>query len=201
MLRSLPRLPRIFGSLAGALMLAGCMSSTGPRTDVSVGYYDVRGTSFQELDREIALHGPLVEGVGKAIAATRVRMIPDIRYRTEASRCQVASARIRVKADVTLPRLTDRRRVNEDMSKAFSNIEEYARLHEAVHVQIADDHARKAEQSILALPAQPDCDRLSSSVMRAFKAVLEKHDKAQLAFDERERRRFASGSQVLKKTS
>lgn len=197
MIRSL----KTSAALTALLALGGCMSSGGPRTDVSVGYYDVRGTSFEELDREIALHGPIVEGVGKAIASTRVRMIPDIRYRTAPSSCEVASARIRVKADVTLPRLTDRTNVDREMGKAFSNIEEYARLHEAVHVQIADDHAQMAERRILALPPQTDCERLSSKVTSAFKAVLAKHDSAQLAFDERERKRFESGSQVLKKTS
>ncbi len=180
-------------SFTTALALSGCMSSSaGSRSEVSVGYYNVKGTSFEELDKEIALHGPVVSGVGKAIASTRVRMLPDIRYDTSAGKCRVSSAKIRVRADITLPRLTDRGRVDRKLGRAFSNIEEYARQHEAVHVQIAEDHAAMAEERILRLPAQQSCESLSAQAASVFRKVMEKHEAAQLAFDEQERRRFAS---------
>jgi len=186
--------------LAGSLiLLAGCVSSQD-RAAVNVGYYNVKGTSFAELDREIALHGPTVDGVGKAIASTRVRMIPDVRYANAVGLCTVAKARISVIADVTLPRLSDRNRVDSNLRKAFSNIEEYARLHEAVHVDIAEQHASMAEEKITALPAKATCDMLQKDVLATFSSVMTAHEAAQQAFDAREQQRFASNRRPAKST-
>lgn len=174
-----------------ALILGGCVS-TQSGSSVNVGYYNVKGTSFEELDREIALHGPRVQGVGKAIASTRVRMAPDVRYSKNGNECRVTRAKVSVIADVTLPRLSDRERVDGKLREAFSNIEEYAKLHEAVHVRIAEEHARMAEKEILAVKAHPDCKVIESRVTRAFNSVMQRHEKEQLAFDAQEKRRFAS---------
>jgi len=175
-----------------AAFLGGCTTSAiNERTSVKVGFYDVRGTSFDEVDKQIALHGPNVEGVGRAVASTAVQMIPNIRFETENGMCQVASANVRVQANVTLPRLRDSSKAKRDVRGAFTNIENYARLHEAVHVSIADQHAEMAEIAIAGLKPQRDCDVLGRLAVREFKAIMTKHEKAQLAFDAQEKARFA----------
>lgn len=183
--------PSIAALFISLLLLTGCVTSQD-RAAVNVGYYNVKGTSFEELDREIALHGPKVDGVGNAIAATRVRMLPDVRLGSRSGQCSVVRARISVIADVTLPRLSDRKRVNRKLQQAFTNIEEYARLHEAVHVDIAEKHAKLAERRILALPPQSNCNVLRRKIASTFRNVMAKHEQAQQAFDRREKRRFAA---------
>lgn len=187
--------------------LTACISAQ-ERTSVSVGYYDVAGESFEELDRQISLHGPKVPGVGEAIAATQVRMVPDIRYGETRGRCQVTRAVVRVKADVTLPRLANKARVEQGLGKAFNNLETYARMHEAVHVAIADKHAEMAEKAILSIGPKDDCTSLREEVVRRYDAVIAEHQREQIRFDEEERKRFEkaaqaraeTGSQVLSKT-
>ncbi len=175
------------------LFLAGCVIAA-PRTSVTVGYYNLKGTSFEQLDRQIALHGPTVEGVGRAVAATRISMLPDVRFGEESGECRVTSANIRVKADVTLPRLSDRRKASKELRPAFSSIERYAKQHEAVHVAIADNHAEMAERAILKLPAAENCDVLKAKAVAIFEEIMAKHRAAQLKFDADEKVRLGTTS-------
>jgi predicted secreted Zn-dependent protease len=178
--------------IVAAGFLAGCTTtSINERTSVKVGFYDVRGTSFDEVDKQIALHGPNVEGVGNAVAATAIQMIPDVRFASVDGQCTIGSASVKVRANVTLPRLRDRSKAKREIRGAFTNIENYARLHEAVHVSIADQHAEMAEKAILDLKPQQDCDVLAKSAVRTFKTIMATHQKTQLEFDAQEKQRFA----------
>lgn len=196
---------RIFLLTLLAASLAAC-TSFNQRTSVQVGFYDVRGTSFAELDEEISLHGPQVSGVGKAIAATNVQMRPNIQFAVTDGKCRVTSAQVKVVANVTLPRLRDRRRVRKELQGAFLNIENYAKLHEAVHVAIADQHAEIAENEIKALPPAENCELLKQQVIERFDAVMVRHEAAQLQFDAeekvraREARREGESSKALNRT-
>ena len=178
----------------GLLALAAGCTAVSSRTNVNVGYYDVGGSSFSELDQQIALHGPQVPGVGKAIAATSVRMTPDIRFGYINGQCQVTHTRVRVQANVTLPRFARRKAATEKLKGAIDNIEAYARLHEAVHVSIADKFAETAEKEIAALPPVDDCEVLRSRITTTYNRIMEEHQAAQLEFDAQEQRRFARRS-------
>lgn len=174
--------------------LIGC-SSTGQRTSVNVGYYEVKGTTYKQLDQNIALHGPTVPGVGKAVAATNIRMVPNIGFNETSLGCEVSRANVKVIANVTLPRLSDRKKAKRSLRTAFSNIERYARDHEAVHVAIADEFAGKAEKAISALPAEKSCETLRAKATAIFESLMIKHRTAQLKFDADENLRFAKARQ------
>ena len=175
--------------LAAPILLVAC-TTVGDRTQLSVGYYSIEGESFAELDQQIALHGPSVSGVGKALAATNVRMVPDFRFGFSNGACRVERARMSVKAHVTLPKLLDRRRLRSDVSQAWDNLEQYARLHEAVHVSIADSYAIKVEEAVRQLSPEPDCDTLRSNAILVFRRLMAEHERDQLKFDEEERGRI-----------
>jgi predicted secreted Zn-dependent protease len=171
-------------------VLASC-TSVGERTNLSVGYYSIQGESFAELDQQIALHGPLVAGVGKALAATNVQMIPDFHFSFSQGACRPESAHVRVKAHVTLPKLASPDKLRRELSGAWDNLEQYARLHEAVHVAIADRYAIKAEKAILALPPEKECSTLRSNAAVTFRRLMAEHERDQLQFDEDEKSRIA----------
>ncbi|MFK5979098.1 MAG: DUF922 domain-containing protein [Rhizobiaceae bacterium] len=171
--------------------LAGC-TYVGERTQLSVGYYDIKGTSFSELDQQILLHGPTVEGVGKALAATKIKMVPDIRFAQKDGKCFLTKTRVNVQARVTLPRLANRRQLKKSLQRAWRNLEEYARLHEAVHVAIADHHALEIEKSLATLQPANDCDTLKISARSLAAKMLEKHEQEQLKFDAKEKKRIKS---------
>lgn len=184
---------RVFRGMAVAVMalLTAC-SAVGERTSLSVGYYTIGGDTFEDIDQQIQLHGPAVLGVGRALAATTVRMAPDFRFGWSGGACRVSSARVNVKAHVTLPKLTSQQRLKSELSSAWENLEQYARLHEAVHVAIADGHALKAEKAIMALPPEPSCDALRGNAALLFRQLMVEHERDQLKFDEEERGRIAS---------
>lgn len=173
------------------LLAAGCVA-VGDRTQLSVGYYSIRGTSFAEIDQQIALHGPSVTGVGRALAATNVQMIPDFRLQMQGGVCRVASARVAVKAHVTLPRLASQQALRAELARAWDNLEQYARLHEAVHVAIADSYALKAEKEMGALPPEENCDALRDRAILVFRRIMAEHERDQLQFDEDEKERIAA---------
>jgi predicted secreted Zn-dependent protease len=177
-------------ALALPLLISAC-TSVGDRTQLSVGYYSIEGKSFDELDEQIALHGPTVSGVGKALAATNVRMIPDFRFKQKDGLCRVESAHVAVKAHVTLPKLMRQEDLRTELSKAWNNLEQYARLHESVHVSIADSYATKAEEAVNKLPAQATCNALRSNAILVFRRLMAEHERDQLQFDEEERGRIA----------
>jgi len=175
--------------MIAATLLTAC-TAFGERTLVSVGYYTVSGDTFSELDQEIKLHGPNVLGVGDALASTDLRMIPDIRYTKRNSSCEITKAHVRVKARVTLPRHRNERKLKAELANAWTNLSEYARIHEAVHLAIADKYALKIEDSVKALGERPSCEALKNDVEIEFSRLFNAHHKEQLEFDESEKRRI-----------
>jgi len=178
-----------YTALASAVLLASC-NSIGERTVFSVGYYTVTGDTFEEVDNQIELHGPNVAGVGKALASTDLQMQPIISYAAFSGGCRVESARVNVKARVTLPRHANLKRVRREVAKAWSSLAEYARAHEAVHLAIADNYALKMENRIQSLGPQNDCSKMRNTVSEAFNVLFAEHHKEQLQFDEDEKQRI-----------
>ena len=176
-------------AILALLVLSSC-TSVGERTTVSVGYYTVSGETFGELDKEIKLHGPNVTGVGKALASTDLRMIPDIRYERKHSSCEVSKARISVKARVTLPRHANERQLKRELASAWNNLSEYARVHEAVHLAIADRYALIMEDAISGLKPQESCSQMRKDVQAVFSKLFEEHHDEQLRFDAEEKIRI-----------
>ena len=87
-------LPVVFG-------LAACTTST-----VTTGYYDIKGKDERSLDRSVRKFGPQR---GHAFASTELRLVPlDIRPSTDVRGCRVGTAKIKVMANITLPRWSDR---------------------------------------------------------------------------------------------
>ena len=174
----------------GATLLVAACTSVGERTLVSVGYYTVSGDTFTEVDRQIKIHGPEVTGVGKALASTDLRMLPKINYQLSGGNCIVSSARINVKARVTLPRHSNVNRLKSELAQAWNSLEEYARVHEAVHLAIADRYAIEMENAISALPAAEDCVAMREDVQKVFSKLFKQHHEDQLQFDEDEKNRI-----------
>ena len=174
---------------AGLAVVAAC-TAVGERTLVSVGYYTVSGDTFTEVDQEIRLHGPNVTGVGKALASTDLQMLPQVKYELVGGGCAVASARINVKARVTLPRHSNVNKLKAELATAWNSLEEYARVHEAVHLAIADRYALRMEQEIKSLKPEADCVTMREQVRIVFSRLFNEHHRDQLQFDQDEKSRI-----------
>lgn len=178
-----------YAAIGSAIFLAAC-TSVGERTLVSVAYYTVNGETFSEVDKQIKIHGPEVTGVGKALASTDLQMLPSIKYELADGGCKVSNARINVKARVTLPRHANVNTLKAELAKAWNSLEEYARVHEAVHLAIADRYAIAMEKAINSLPPAQDCVSMREDVQVVFSDLFEKHHADQLQFDADEKERI-----------
>ncbi len=173
-------------SLLPVFMTLSACSSTA----VSTGYYEVSGATGKALDRSIASNGPMR---GHAFAATQLTIIPVAIVPVETEEgCRVRSAKFRVKADITMPRWTNRQGASRDLQDGFDMFADYARLHENVHVKIGEAAASEMETSVLEIPPQKSCDRLTTKVKAVISDVQARHHKAQLAFDAAEDKRITA---------
>ena len=179
---------RLLRALALPLLIAGCTAVPG--SGVTVDYYNVRGTTARQIDGEIRRRGP---NSGHALAVARIRMIPDVTYdRAADGTCRYKQARVGVNAAVTLPRFVDRNRTSADLKRAIDNLDEYARFHEAVHVAIAEEFARRIGDQLRALPKFPSCEALDTRAAAISRGLLADHDATQRKFDADEQRRLAA---------
>lgn len=156
---------------------------------MTTGFYDIKATTALQIDREIRLKGP---ADGHAIAATEIRFVPEVLTKAlDARGCRVGRARIRVNARIILPRWQDRRGSDASLDKAFDNLAAYAKVHEQVHVDIANLAARLMEQQMLDIPPQRNCETLEGRVEQIIRDIRARHDKAQRAFDASEKKRLS----------
>lgn len=163
-------------SLISAAILVGCS-----QTSVTTGFYDIQGTTASKLDREIRKKGPLK---GHALASAAIKFQPtSIQERETSAGCDIRSAKIKVIANITLPRWRNRAGANAKLKRAFDGLARYAKAHEKMHVKIANSYARRMEKALVAIKPQKTCNALQKRADRVIKAELKKHHKAQLAFD------------------
>jgi len=178
-------------SLAGIVMLglAGCTQYT--KTTVTLSYYKIGGNSLKQIDREIYKKGPRINGIEHAVAISNIKMTPDITLLAKPGGCIVSRARIKVRAKVTLPQWLKPQGAKHKIVRAWSNLDRYTRLHEAVHVAIADKYARQLEQELKSLKTGRNCFATRKITRSLIDSTMKKHDREQRKFDHSEKARFA----------
>jgi predicted secreted Zn-dependent protease len=173
-----------------AVALAGGTATGNPKPDITVGYYEVSGRTTKAIDRQLALHGPYIQGKGHVLAATDIALIPSIVLKEQPGKCSVAEARFQVQAKVTLPKWRQRNSARGDIADTWDNFAAYAAVHELVHIKIAEDHADKLSRRLNDLPSASDCKMLGNKIDAVVKAVEVEHGRAQDKFDTDEGKRF-----------
>lgn len=168
------------------LLVSGCTTTS----QVSTRYYDVSGSTSQELDREIRRKGP--RG-GKAIATAGIDIRSvDLEPSVSGGLCRFRQVTFRVSAAIILPQWREATSSRDaELRRLWSGFSAYARAHEEAHVKIAEAFARAIEGSFLAIPPQPSCARLEAIALQRLRRAATLHEQVQLAFDAREQRRFA----------
>ncbi len=163
--------------------LSACTTST-----VTTGYYDIKGKDEKSLDRSVRKFGPQN---GHAFASTELKLVPlQILPSTDVRGCRVGTAKIKVVANITLPRWSDRSGASSDLRRGFDNYAAYAKVHEQQHVKIGEAAAGALESALLSIAPQKNCDVTLTKAKSTIRSVLARHHKAQLAFDAIEKRRI-----------
>ena len=183
--------------LFAILVPAACQKLTSNR--VAVDYYSISGNSTKSLDKQIRLKGPKINGGRHAVAVARIKIIPNIKFRSTTGGCRVSKSKVNVDAKVTLPRWTGRRTASKKLGKAWDNIDRYTRMHEAVHVAIAFRFAQRMENALTNLRGAGNCDELRVKVGEIVTTYLENHDKTQRQFDADEQRKLLAFTKSSRK--
>ncbi|MEM9733222.1 MAG: DUF922 domain-containing protein [Pseudomonadota bacterium] len=175
--------------LMAMVFLSSCTTLQDDR--VSVDYYNINGNTTAALDQAIRRNGPRLNGGRHAVAVARIKMVPNITFTPSGTdRCNITAVKVAVDARITLPRWVGRAKANAKLARAWDSIDRYTRAHEAVHVDIAFDYARRMERELLLMPNLGTCEALKLRSRVVIDKMLREHNAAQIAFDEREMERF-----------
>ena len=188
MTRSMRRFLKIICVCALGAVVTGCQTS---RSRVSVDYYQIEGASTADLDRDIRRKGPVIGDGKHAVAVARIKIIPNVAFKQAKRGCSVSRAKVAVDAKVTLPQWQGRASADKKLGQAWDNVDRYTRMHEAVHVAMAFNYAKRMEQELRALPPLPTCSDARQKATALVQRLLEEHDSQQKEFDAKEQRRFS----------
>lgn len=169
------------------VLLAGCVNTA---STVTTNYYSVSGTTSEELDRELRSKGPM-EGHALAVAAISFAPVSVQQQITDRG-CVFTEAKFKVNAEITLPRWRERGQSSDrQLRRSWDALAAYARAHEQVHVEIAEDYARRLGRQIEALDPEPSCEALDRAAAAVVRKLGRAHDAEQRAFDAAEQLRLA----------
>ena len=164
-----------------AFALTACAST---QSGVTTVYYNVPGTTVEEINQQIAIRGPQN---GHAIGTTETRMTPKVRTLRQNGECKIDTVDVVLELKVTLPRWAELDRADKRTRHGFAGLSRHVEDHEQVHVDISKKYAEKIEKELLAMKPEPNCRELISKARDRFKTLFQEHNQAQRDFDISER--------------
>jgi Predicted secreted Zn-dependent protease len=149
----------------------------------TVKYYDVRGSSIDELRRDVFSRGPYDERNGQRYAGwAEWRIQWSFDRRVVPQGCAVSRAATETHVQYTLPRWVDADKAPAELRKRWREFVEALMQHELGHGQLARELADRIEFAIESLPPEPTCEELDRRVNElATRMILE--DDTQEAYD------------------
>lgn len=180
----------LLAAIVIALSSAAASSTSVKRTQT---YFTIDGSTLSELEAELNRLGPKVSTTDRRHpGATRMEFTTRVTYAEQDGRCRVAEADVKLEANMILPRWRQPADTELDVRLIWNTLAADIRRHEEGHIVIARNHARELEQSLRALPRQPDCETAAARVQEVSAEVMARHDEAQVRFDRIEAVNFES---------
>src|SRR5690606_7711506 len=144
--------------------------------------YDVRGSTIEELRREVYSRGPY-DSTGQRFAGWaewRIRWWFDREQVPQG--CKVSRAVTETDIEYTLPRWVEAANAPEELRETWNRFVEALTVHEQGHGDLARALAAEIEFAIRNLPPEPTCEELDRKVNElANRMILE--DRTQEAYD------------------
>lgn len=172
--------------LCAALSIILGLAGPGSATTVSktYSYFSVGGVTLDEIEAELARHGPQVKSTGQRHpGATQMEFTTRLGYAETPKNCKIVKANVSLKARVILPKWRRPARADPDVRLVWDTLASDIRRHEESHVVIARNHARELEQALLKVGKQKTCKIASEKAEALQHRILQKHDRAQEEFD------------------
>ncbi|HEX2019357.1 MAG TPA: DUF922 domain-containing protein [Aurantimonas sp.] len=169
--------------LIGALAMGTAMAQAGTVTQRTT-YFAVRGSTLEELDRDLSRSGPYVAETGlRHPGATEVKFDGEVTYKRVDRGCQVDQTDLRLTLNVTLPKWTPPKRVAPQTVLVWQTLEKDIRRHENRHAEIAREWLKRMEMAIRNLRTEPSCAAMEAQVNDVTRRYLASHERAQIEFD------------------
>lgn len=150
----------------------------------SYSYFDIRGKTADELDRELSRRGPTASGSSaRHPGATKIRFGGEATYIQDDGRCRIGNVKVTVHTQIILPRWGNRMGAGKELSMIWDALSSDIKRHEERHAEIARNQARSMERAIRALPPQRSCETMQELVSNESARGIEEHDQLQARFD------------------
>ncbi len=182
-------------TIAGALALSLLVATAADAASVtkSYSYFSIGGQTLDEIEDELARHGPEVRSSGQRHpGATRMQFNTRLDYADRRGRCAIGKATVTVKAKVILPRWRRHKKAETDVRLIWDTLASDIKRHEERHVEIAKNHAREMEKAFMRISPQASCAATAEKAKAVSNQMLARHDKAQAEFDRVEGINFES---------
>lgn len=164
--------------------LAAPLSPRAGEVTERTAYFTVRGTTLDDLDRELSRKGPQVARGGiRHPGSTEVKFGGRITYKPGGRACKVARVDLSLKLVKTLPRWTAPKSASRATVIVWRTLSEDIARHEGDHAKIARLWLKKMESAIRNLGPEPTCEAMETRVNAVSASYLAGHERAQLRFD------------------
>ncbi len=150
---------------------------TGVFVTTDTKYYDVKGSTLEELDAQVAALGP--RGF---IAETVPYYHWNYTYLTENGSCRIDRVRVDTRITFTYPRWSSpdaAQDVTEEWGRRVAQLEQ----HEGAHEGIARRTGREIYDAIAGIPPAPSCGELEKEIEARAQAAIAKGREANEEFD------------------
>jgi predicted secreted Zn-dependent protease len=154
-------------------------------------FYEVEGTTRDELIREIRSKGP-VSGTRRVWGRHEWDLRWSYRSAHSSGLCRMTEVRITLESVTTLPRWTTRERADSSLVLAWDAMIEALRVHENGHRDIAYRAAREVQRT-LRRTTDPNGSFLGTRANDAARETLERYREINRQYDEETRSGQAQG--------
>jgi len=170
--------------MALLLCASATTSASAPVITKTYSYFDIRGLTGADIERELSMRGPKLDQTGiRHPGATRIKLGGSVDYRSSNGRCRVLDAKVTLETHLTLPRWKDRHRASRETVLVWDTLSSDIKRHEERHAEIARQHARKLEKALEALHPERTCKQMEARVEATSKRIIEAHAADQQRFD------------------
>lgn len=154
-------------------------------------WYEVDGSTREELIRSIRAEGPVSNG-RRVWGRHDWHMRWRFRYAPDGPFCRMTDVRVELESVTTLPRWRTRHLADPELGRSWDAMIEALRVHENGHRDIAYRAARDVDRTLRRM-SEPDCAFISGRANRAAQDILDRYREINRRYDEETRSGAAQG--------
>lgn len=155
----------------------------GAEADDVFKYYDIKAGTAAEIRAEVARLGPVVDGVRhQAQTKTSITWRP-LTGPAPGGKCVITGINLSMTIEIVMPRWVNEVGAPQSLSDSWRNFLRALLMHEHGHKQISLENAEELRKLVKSATPQPTCDAAGAAFNAAAKAVNDKSDAKQDAYD------------------